>query len=163
MTTRVGTAADFHAVVPMIRQYRMRQQEFDPVLYALHPDAEKRFHRWVGLIAEDPRATLLVAEEGGQGGQVVGFLYATVEKDPPIFLHEEFAMIHEWWVEPGFRGRGAGKLLIELASDEFARVGVRQLRVRLAAGDEEARAVLLDHCGFRLGACELVKELEPQL
>jgi L-amino acid N-acyltransferase YncA len=155
MTTRVGNAADFQAVVPMMRQHRLRQQEFDPALYELHPDAEQRFRRWIGAVTEDPRATLLVAEDEGQ---IIGFLYATIEKDPPIYLHEEFALVREWWVEPALRRRGAGKSLINRAATELARGGVRQLRVRLAAGDAEARAVL-QRCGLRMGAYEMVKEL----
>ena len=157
MTTRVGNAADFQAVLPMMRKYRLRQEGFDPALYALHPDAEKRFRRWIGAVAEDPRATLLVAEEQGR---IIGFLYATIEKNPPIYLHEEFALVREWWVEPELRRRGAGKALIDRAADELARAGVRQVRVRSAAGDEEARAVL-HRCGFHMGACEMVKELNP--
>jgi L-amino acid N-acyltransferase YncA len=109
-------------------------------------------------VTADPRATLLVAEEGGQ---VIGFLYATVEHDPPIYVHDEFALVREWWVEPAFRRRGAGKSLLARAGVEFARAGVRQLRVRAAAGDEEFRAVL-DRCGFRVGACEMVKELNSR-
>lgn len=78
----------------MMRQFRTRQQEFDPALYALRPDADQRFRRWIGEVTADPRATLLVAEEGGQ---TIGFLYATVEHDPPIY-------VHAW---PG-RGLGGG-------------------------------------------------------
>src|SRR5688572_6721782 len=155
MTTRPGNAADFHAVVPMMQRHRLRQQALDPVLYAPHPDAESRFRRWIGEVMQDPRASLLVAEDQGQ---VVGFLYATIEKELPIYQHEEFALVHEGWVEPAVRGLGAGKALLERAAADLARAGVRQLRVRAAAGDEEARAVL-QRCGFRTGACELVKEL----
>ena len=158
MTTRSGNAADFHAVEPMMRRHRLRQQGFDPVLYAPHPDAERRFRRWIGTVTEDPRATLLVAEDEGQ---IVGFLYATIENELPIYQHEEFALAREWWVEPEFRGRGAGKALIEHAAAELALAGVRQLRARSAAGDEEALTVLL-RCGFRMGACEMVKELDPE-
>jgi L-amino acid N-acyltransferase YncA len=157
MTTRLGNAADFYAVGPMMRRHRLRQRGFDPALYAPHPDAERRFRRWIGTVIEDPRATLLVAEDEAQ---VVGFLYATIEKELPIYQHEEFALVHEWWVEPAFRGRGAGKALIQRAAAELALAGLRQLRVRLAAGDEEART-LLHRYGFRMGAFELVKELDP--
>ena len=157
MTTRVANTGDFPAVVPMLRQYRLRQQQLDAELYRLHPDAERRFLRWVGEVGEDPRSTLLVAEEQGR---IVGFVYAVVERDLPIYLHEEFAVIREWWVEPDFRKRGAGKALIDLAVKELAAVGVCQLRVRTAAGDADARAVL-GRCGFRAGACEMVKDLRP--
>jgi len=160
MTTRPGNAADFHAVVPMMRQHRLRQVALDPILYAPHSDAERRFHRWIGMVIQDPRAMLLVAEDQGQ---IVGFLYATIEDELPIYQPEEFALVHEWWVESAFRGRGAGEALIERAAAELAHAGVRQLRVRAAAGDEEARAVL-HRCGFRTGACELVKQLDdPRL
>jgi len=159
VTTRIGHAGDFQAVVPMMRQSRLRQQAFDPSLYALHPDADQRLRRWIGAVTADPRATLLVAEEAP--GQIIGFLYATVEKDLPIYLHDEFALVHEWWVEPAFRRRGAGKSLLALAAAEFARAGVAQLRIRAAAADEELRPVLT-RCGFRMSACELVKELKPR-
>jgi hypothetical protein len=48
--------------------------------------------------------------------------------------------------------------MIDLAIKELAAVGVCQLRVRTAAGDADARA-LLERCGFRAGTCEMVKDL----
>ena len=157
MITRLANPGDHAAIFPMLRQHRLRQQQFDPALYQLHPDAERRFLRWVGEVGEDPRTTLAVAEEQGQ---IIGFVYATIEQALPIYLCEEFAVIHEWWVEPAFRNRGAGRALIDLAIKELAGVGVCQLRVRTAAGDTDARA-LLEQCGFREGTCEMVKELQP--
>jgi len=157
MITRLANPGDHQALFPMLRQLRLRQQQLDPALYQLHPDAERRFLRWVGEVGEDPRTTLMVAEEQGQ---IIGFVYAVVEKDLPIYLLDEIAVIREWWVEPAFRRRGAGKALIDLALKEMAAVGVCQLRVRTAAGDTDARAVL-GHCGFRAGTCEMVKDLQP--
>jgi GNAT superfamily N-acetyltransferase len=157
MITRVANTGDFPAVFPMLRHLRLRQQQLDPALYQLHPDAERRFLRWVGEVGEDPRSTLLVAEEQGQ---IVGFVYAVIERDLPIYRHEEFAVIREWWVEPAFRKRGAGRALIDLAIKELAGVGVCQLRVRTAAGDADARA-LLERCSFRAGTFEMVKDLQP--
>ena len=157
MITRLANPGDHDAIFPMLRQLRLRQQQLDAALYQLHPDAERRFLRWVGEVGEDPRTTLLVAEEQGQ---IIGFVYATIEQDLPIYLHEEFAVIREWWVEPAFRGHGAGKALINLAVKELAAVGACQLRVRTAAGDVDGRAIL-ERCGFRVGACEMVKDLQP--
>ena len=157
MITRLANPGDHDAIFPMLRQLRLRQQQLDASLYQLHPDAERRFLRWVGEVGEDPRTTLMVAEEQGQ---IIGFVYAVIERDLPIYLHEEFAVIREWWVEPAFRGRGAGKALINLAVKELAGVGACQLRVRTAAGDVDGRAIL-ERCGFRVGACEMVKDLQP--
>jgi GNAT superfamily N-acetyltransferase len=155
MITRVANAGDFESVFPMLRQLRLEQQQIDPALYRLHPDAERRFLRWVGEVGEDPRSTLLVAEEQRR---LIGFVYAVVERELPIYLCQEFAVIREWWVEPAFRRRGVGKALIELAIAELAAVVVSQVRVRTPAGDADARA-LLGRCGFRAGACDMVKDL----
>ena len=158
MTTRSGNAGDFQAVLPMMRQHRLRQQQSDPVLYALHPGADRLFLQWIGQVAQDSRAALLVAEEVGR---IVGFLYATVEKDPPIYLHADFGLVREWWVEPAFRGRGVGKALIRRAATDLAAAGIRLLRVRTAPDDDIAH-VVLRQCGFREGSCELVMNLRPR-
>jgi hypothetical protein len=52
-----------------------------------------------------------------------------------------------------------GRALIDMAVAEMTAVGVCRLRVRAAAGDSDARA-LLQRCGFRAGTCEMVKELQ---
>jgi GNAT superfamily N-acetyltransferase len=155
MTTRLGNAGDFQAIVPMLRQYRLWQEQLDATLYALHPDAESRFRRWVAHMAQDPRSTLVVAEEQDR---LIGFVLATIERDLPIYLYEEFAIVREWWVEPDFRRRGVGKALIEHAAADLAGAGVQHLRVRTSAPDADARMVL-QRCGFRPGTSEMVKEL----
>ncbi len=150
MTARTGNAADFFAVVSMMQQHRLRQEAFDAALYAPHPDAERRFRRWIGAVTEDPRSTLVVAEDEGR---IVGFLYATIEKELPIYEQEEFALVREWWVEPAFHGREARvEAMIERTAAEFAlAVVVRQLRVRSAAGDEEALGRCCNGVAFARG------------
>ena len=83
MITRVANTGDFPAVFPILRQLRLQRQQLDPQLYQLHPDSERRFLRWVGEVGEDPRSTLLVAEEQGR---IFGFVYAVVERDLPIYF-----------------------------------------------------------------------------
>src|SRR5262249_17993344 len=118
---------------------------------ALHADVDRRFRRWVGHMLEDPRAVFLVAEEQGQ---IIGFLAASIEKDLPIYLHEEFALVRQWWVEPDFRGRGAGKALIKHAASELAAAGMTHLRVRTDAAMDKTLSAILSHCGLRPCACE---------
>ena len=154
--TRLANTGDFEAVFPMLRRHRVARQQLDAGLYGLRPDAERRFLRWAGEVGEDPRSMLLVAEEQGR---LIGFVYAVTERDLPIYLCEEFAVIREWWVEPAFRRRGVGRALIDRTVEELEAVGVCQLRVRTAAGDADARG-LLRSCGFRVGTCEMVKDLK---
>src|SRR5688500_2576931 len=155
MITRLGNAGDFQAIVPMLRQYRLWQEQLDPALYALHPDAESRFRRWIAHMAEDPRSTLVVAEEQDR---MLGAVLATIERDLPIYVYEALPSVGEWRVGHDFRRRGVGTALTEHAAADLAGAGIRHLRVRTSAPDADARTVL-QRCGFRAGASEMVKEL----
>src|SRR5688500_16847196 len=72
MNVRLGTSGDWPAVLPMLREHRAMHEQWDAALYALRPDAEERFKRWLGPASEDPRALLMVVE--GDRGKLVGFL-----------------------------------------------------------------------------------------
>jgi ribosomal protein S18 acetylase RimI-like enzyme len=157
MITRMGNAGDFETVAPLMMAFRKHQEQLDPALYELHPDAGRRFRQWIGHMIEDPRAIFLVAKEEGQ---IVGFLAASIEEDLPIFLHGEFALVRQWWVEPQHRGRGAGKALLKHAASELAATGLSHLRVRTAP-DDMAIAKILSHCGLRPCACESLLEFGP--
>jgi ribosomal protein S18 acetylase RimI-like enzyme len=160
MNVRIANAGDYVAVMPMMRHYRAMQEELDASLFALRTDAdaEARFRRWIGRTAEDPRAMLLVAEDAGQ---IVGFLSTMVETDPPIFRCDQYAVVLEFWVDPPHRRKGAGQMLVETAVKELAAMGLRQLRIRTAAGNEPARQMLAA-CGFRVGTIELVRDVEEE-
>ena len=110
MITRLGDAGDFQAILPMLQQYRSWQQQLDPALYALHPDAESRFRLWVARMAEDPRSTLVVAEDQDR---LIGFVIATIERDPPVYLYEEFRgrarLVGGSRLPPPRRGQGADR------------------------------------------------------
>jgi ribosomal protein S18 acetylase RimI-like enzyme len=157
MKVRVGNAGDFAAVVPMMRKYRSLHEQWDQSLYALRPDAEARFQRWIGPVIEDPRSILLVAEANGK---IIGFLTAIMEADLPIYECEQHAMIMEFWVDPEFRRHGAGKALIDLAAKEYAAMGITQLRVRTAMANDAGRE-MLEHAGFRAGTIDLLRQLKP--
>ena len=117
MDVRFGNAGDFFAILPMMRKYRALHEQWDDSLYAIRPDAEARFHRWIGAAAQDPRSMLLVAE---QDGQIVGFLVAIVETTLPIYQCDEYAVILELWVEPPYRRHGVAAALVERAATEYA-------------------------------------------
>ena len=160
MNVRLGTSADWPAVLPMLRKHRALHRQWDEGLYALRPDAEERFRRWLGKAAEDPRALLLVIEER-DGGGIIGFLTALIEKDVPIYVRDEYAVIRDIWVEPEHRRHKGGKILVEAALKELGEMGIVQVRVRTAAANTAAQKLLLS-CGFRVGTIDLVRELDEQ-
>jgi ribosomal protein S18 acetylase RimI-like enzyme len=157
MNVRVGLPGDFPTVMPMLRQHLALHERWDPRRYALRPDADARFQRWLSTASEDPRALILVAEEDGQ---ILGFLAALVETDVPIYACDEYAVIFALWVEPAHRRRGAATALLDLAAREYAAMGIRQLRIRTATANAAGRA-MLERAGFAPATVDLLRELEP--
>jgi len=158
MTVRMGDAGDFAAIMPMMRAYRALHEGWDAPLYGLRPDADARFRRWLGPAVEDPRAMLVVGEEGGA---IVGFLTAVVETDLPIYRCDEYAVVVAMWVEPASRRRGVATAMLDLAAREYAAIGIRQLRVRTAVANTAGRATL-EQAGFRAATVDLLRELKPR-
>src|SRR5262245_19718602 len=126
MKVRIGHAGDFAAILPMMRKHRALHEQWDGPLYALRPDADARFQRWIGPTVEDPRSMLIVAEDQGR---VIGFLAAVMETDLPIYQCDEYAIIIALWIEPDHRRRGVAKALIQQAGSEYAAMSVKQLRI----------------------------------
>ena len=158
MRTRVGTSADLKRVAPLMAKHRALHAEWDAAQFALKPDADKRFQRWLGPVTEDPRSILILAEQ--DDGRLIGYLAALVEKDVPIFVNDEYAVIKGMWVEPEMRHRGIATSMVRRACEEFAALGLPQLRIRTATANEAGRK-MLESCGFRVATIDLLIELPP--
>jgi GNAT superfamily N-acetyltransferase len=154
MNIREAEYADTEKLAPLILQACAHQQLLDPQRYGLVDDLKTNYRRWFGKLAEDPRMTVLVAEENAE---VLGFLIASVEKDPPIYKVGEFAVIHDMWVNEAHRKRGVGGGLIKAAQDRFDAIGIKQIRVEALAGDSVVEH-LFTSCGFRPCTSLLVYE-----
>lgn len=157
MDVRVGLPGDLASIVPMLRDYHAQHERWDRRRYALRPDADARFQRWLCAASEDPRALVYVAEEDGR---IIGFLAALVETDVPIYQCDEYVVIFALWVEPTQRRRGAGTALLELAAREYAAMGVRQIHIRTAMANTAGRA-MLERAGFAPATVDLLRELSP--
>ena len=157
MNVRVGLPGDLVKVMPKLREYHALHERWDRRRYALRPDADARFQRWLCAASEDPRALVMVAEEDGL---VIGFLAAWVETDVPIYECDEYAVIFALWIEPAQRRRGAATALLELAAREYAAMGIRQIRIRTAMANTAGRA-MLERAGFSPATVDLLRELAP--
>jgi L-amino acid N-acyltransferase YncA len=153
MQIREATTADTEVVAPLILKVLAQHEVWDPARYGLAGDVAKEYRRWFGKLAEDPRTTILVAEENGR---IVGYLVATVHHDRPIYRTGDYAVIHELWVEED--GADAGRELLKAVADHYATMGVTQLRAATAAANERMRAVL-ESAGFRVCQIDLMMEL----
>jgi GNAT superfamily N-acetyltransferase len=145
MTIREAEYADTDTLAPMILQAAAHQQLLDPHRYGLVDDLKTNYRRWFGKLAEDPRMVVLVAEDGAE---ILGFLMASVEKDPPIYRVGEYAVIHDMWVNEAHRNRRVGASLIKAAQEKFESLGIKQMRVEAIVGDSIVQR-MFESCGFR--------------
>ena len=98
---------------------------------------------WALKIADivDRRWPFLVAEEGGQ---VVGYAYATQFRDRPAYRHTCESSIY---VAAASTGQGVGTRLIEALKEAAAKSGLDQM-IAVVGGGEPASIALHANCGF---------------
>lgn len=161
VTIRAATVADVESVLPMVARVVALHEEWDAARYRALGDVVERYRLWLPERARDARSVFLVASAaGGAGERVVGFLVAGVEGNIPIYEVVEFGFIHDMWVEPEWRCRGVAGALVREAVARFGGMGVKQVRLETAAGNEGARRVFAE-AGFRVTAVEMAVEVDP--
>ncbi|TQV70231.1 GNAT family N-acetyltransferase [Exilibacterium tricleocarpae] len=107
------------------------------------------------LIA-DPNAELLVAE---LEGALIGSGYAEIRKSKPHFKHPYFSYLGFMYVDPGYRGMGVNKQLIEALMAWSKSRGVYE--VSLDVYSENAAAIrAYEKAGFRKNLVQMCVELE---
>ncbi len=161
MNVRAATASDVPAMMPMVRAICAMHEELDGRRYDYLPDVVERYQRWLPERAGDARSVLLVgegAEHAGAPVKLAGFLVGTVEGNIPIYRTVEFGFIHDVWVEPWARRSGLGAKLVDAAVATFTSMGIKQIRLETAAGNDAARA-LFARQGFRVAASEMQRDV----
>ena len=86
---------------------------------------------------DDVESVLFVWEEGGE---LLGFCGARVDRAPPILEERRRAEIADLMVEPPARRRGGGRALVEAATGWAREQGVERIEVRVVAGNVEGQA-----------------------
>lgn len=155
MLIRPATTADVPAVLPMVAKICALHESWDSAKYAFLPDPEQHYEQWLRRLANNERSVFLVSEDERQ---LVAFLVATVEREIPIYRLQEFAFIHDIWVEPEYRQNGVARQMVMLSVERFNQMGVKQIRLDTAAVNEAARR-LFASCGFRFSTIEMLIEV----
>lgn len=154
MRIRPAAGADVASVLPMVAKLCELHRRWDASKYGFVDDIVARYERWLPERAADPRSVFLVADAGTA---IVGFIVGTVEREIPIYVVKEFGFVHDTWVEPAWRGRGAGKQLAIEALRKFSGMGLSQVRLDTAMANDAARA-LFTSVGFRSSVVEMLHE-----
>ncbi|MDF5738216.1 MULTISPECIES: GNAT family N-acetyltransferase [unclassified Nostoc] len=155
MLIRPATTTDVPAVLPMVAKICALHESWDSAKYGFLAHPEQRYERWLTRLATSDRSVFLVSENEGQ---LVAFLVATVEREIPIYRLEEFAFIHDIWVEPEYHQNGIARQMVMLSVERFHQMGIKQIRLDTAVANEASRR-LFASCGFRLSIIEMLREL----
>jgi ribosomal protein S18 acetylase RimI-like enzyme len=155
MQIRPATPADVTAVLPMVAKICALHESWDAAKFGILPDPEKRYEKWLQRLATDKRSVFLVAENQGR---LVAFLVATVEREIPIYRLQEYAVVHDLWVEPEYRQNGIARQMVMQAIERFQQMEIQQIRLDTAAINEAARR-LFASCGFKISTVEMLMEI----
>ena len=104
----------------------------------------------------DASVIVLVADDHGD---VIGYAYATIEGYDYMSLRGPAGVIQDVIVDPEFRGRGVGAMLLEATLTELDMRGARQVVLTTAERNEGAQR-LFAKAGFRRTMIEMTRELD---
>ncbi|MDB9374384.1 GNAT family N-acetyltransferase [Nodularia sphaerocarpa] len=155
MLIRSATIDDVPAVLVMLAKTCALHESWDAAKYGLRAHPEQHYQKWLTRLVHKERSVFLVAE---YEEKLVAFLAATVEPEISIYSLQEFAFIHDIWVEPEHRKKGIAPQIIKLSVERFQQMGIKQIRLDTVAANESARQ-LFKSCGFRLTTMEMLMEI----
>lgn len=164
---RRATPSDFPLILPMVAKTCALHSYADFDRFGSVPNPEQRYEKFfqrlttsdsASALSGSVRGVLLVAEEPQH---LVGFIVATIEKETPIYRLEEYAVIHDIWVEPEYRTAGIGRQLVMQVIEDLMMMGVKQIRLDTAAVNDASRR-LFTSCGFRVSVVEMLLNITPQ-
>jgi ribosomal protein S18 acetylase RimI-like enzyme len=130
---------------------------FDPRRFlSARPGTPAGYASFMSAQLEDPDVAVLVADDNGG---VIGYAFAAIEGYDYMALRGPAGVLHDVVVDPGRRGRGVGRLLIEAALAFFRSRGVPRVVLSTAEQNEAAQRLFASK-GFRRTMIEMTRELD---
>ncbi len=160
---------DIHALVELFLLVERQHEQYWPLRWALRPDIQERYTRWITNNHENPNWLFVTARRktataGGavltSCGEVIGGLAAAINEEIPIYQFTQYAFIHDLAVRPDSRRQGVGRALVAYARQWAGTKGVNQLRLMAAESNSPAKA-LFTQSGFRATYTEMVLPVIP--
>jgi ribosomal protein S18 acetylase RimI-like enzyme len=131
--------------------------DFDPRRFlAARNRTPADYAGFMGTQLDNPAAVILVAEDQGD---VIGYAYGTVEGYDYMALRGPAGVLQDIIVDPGYRGRGVGRLLLDAMLVNLQARGVPRVVLSTAAGNEGAQR-LFSSAGFRRTMIEMTREMD---
>ena len=104
----------------------------------------------------DPDVGVFVADDHGD---VIGYAYAALEGYDYMALRGPAGVLHDVIVDPEYRGRGVGRLLLDAALAYLKSRGAPRVVLSTAEQNEPAQR-LFASAGFRRTMIEMTRELD---
>jgi ribosomal protein S18 acetylase RimI-like enzyme len=157
---RAARRADVQRLGVLGAQLVQAHHDFDPRRFiAPGKRTPDHYGAFLGSQLDEPHAVLLVAEHEGQ---VIGYAYAVLEEGYDyMLLRGPAAILHDLIVDPAYRGRGAGRLLVDAILSAMVSHGAPRVVLSSAERNEAAQR-LFEKMGFRRTMVEMTRELDDQ-
>lgn len=156
MIVRPARPADLPAIGRLGALLVRTHHDFDPERFiAATPRTEHAYASFLGSQLEEPNVVILVGDEDGQ---LVGYTYAGVEETDYMSLRGPAGVLYDIVVEPAYRGRGVGRVLLDATVAALESRGAPRVVLSTAERNEVAQR-LFARAGFRRTMIEMTREL----
>ena len=158
-TVRRATPADLPSIGRLGALLIEEHHAFDPKRFlAARVRTPADYAGYLGTQLDDPDVAVLVAEDDGS---IVGYAYAANEGYDWMALRGPAGVLHDVVVDPGHRGRGIGRQLVEATLAYLQERGAPRV-VLFTAEQNEAAHRLFAKSGFRRTMIEMTRESDSE-
>lgn len=159
VTIRRATAADLDKIGKLGALLVRTHHDFDPQRFlAATSNTEVRYGAFLGSQLDKPSVVILVAEKGGEA---IGYTYAGVEGTDYMSLRGPAGVLYDIVVDPGHRGRGVGRQLLESTLSVLKAKGAPRVVLSTAERNLPAQH-LFESAGFRRTMVEMTREMDGE-
>jgi ribosomal protein S18 acetylase RimI-like enzyme len=156
ITIRAATREDAPAMGRLGALLVRAHHELDSTRFvAATSRTEHGYASFLATQLAEPEVVILVAES--QDG-VLGYAYAGLEGADYMALRGPAGVLHDLVVDPGHRGQGIGRRLLDAMIEALAARGAPRVVLSTAERNEDAQR-LFERAGFRRTMIEMTREL----
>lgn len=150
---RLAKASDHAELAPLFSALDRLHRENVPGMFR-EPEGDPRPIAWLEQMVASPNAAIFVADAGGCVGLATVMLRDA--PDFPVFVPQRRATLDNLFVDPSWRGRGAGRLLFDACHDWAREHGASSLDATVYEFNAEAQR-FFEALGF-VGATRTVRK-----
>lgn len=146
ITIRRAAAADLPALCQLAETLARQHAGYDPGRYQTPVDVATAYAELFSAHIDQPESVLMVAD---WDGEVVGYVFGAIEPPSLVELAGRVGWIHDLYVSPTARGRGAGSDLLDTALTRLRSLGCPGGVLLGVAAQNAAAVTLFRRRGFR--------------